>query len=214
MRVRLLAAAGAVSMSLVACAATTEGPAPTSSADPTLPAPGAGEGAPDAAPAEAAPAGPDCSLAALADVGTVDAVFVAAGAPPAMTGGVLDGEYVVDDAKVFLPSGSAGLVDTRASSGTISAWAVFTGTRYRLSLRASFTLATVAGTQSQGVDTASQGGFTTSGAAIALDHACDAALTDEADYSFTDDGSGRATILIKTPTPYGDTYLALAARKF
>ena len=51
------------------------------------------------------------------------------------------------------------------------------------------------------------------GAVLTLDHACDGALTDEADYSFTDTGNGRATILIKTPTPYGDTYLELDAAK-
>ena len=36
---------------------------------------------------------------------------------------------------------------------------------------------------------------------------------DEAEYSFTDDGTGHATILVKTTTPYGDTYLQLDATK-
>jgi hypothetical protein len=130
-----------------------------------------------------------------------------------MTGGMLQGEYKVDKATVYLPSGTAGLADPRTSTGSVNAWAVFSGTNYRLYLKAAFDIATVAGPQTQGTDTASQGAFTVSGAAITLDHACDTAIANEADYSFTDNGSGRATILIKTPSPYGDTYLQLDAAK-
>ena len=95
----------------------------------------------------------------------------------------------------------------------MTAWAKFEGARYRLSLTSAFTIASVAGPQSSGVDTQSQGGFVATGPALTLDHECDTAIADEADYSFTDDGSGRATILIKTPTAYGDVYLALEAIK-
>jgi hypothetical protein len=112
-----------------------------------------------------------------------------------------------------LPSGTAGLVDPRTSTGLVNAWAIFSGTDYRLHLKTDFTIASSAGPQVQGADSASQGAFTVSGAALTLDHACDTAIAQEADYSFTDTGGGRATILIKSPTPYGDTYLELDAAK-
>lgn len=186
------------------------------------PAPGTATGdraATDAGRADTEASKPknDCKLAAMTGVADVDATFVTYAAPsevpPAMTGGKLDGKYRVDKAKVYLPSGTAGLADPKKSTGTVNAWAVFDGTNYRIALKASFTISSVLGSQTQGTDTASQGGFTVSSATLTLDHACDTALADEADYSFTDNGGGRATLLIKTPTTYGDTYMQLDAQK-
>jgi hypothetical protein len=208
---------------LVACSASggeRDAP-PATEVAPTSPAPSqeagktsdGGAGAADGAPT---PPKNECKLAALTGVADVSPEFVvyAPGALPAvMTGGTLKGEYVVDEATVFLPSGTAGLVDPRASTGTINAWAVFDGTNYRLYLKAAFSISTVAGPQAQGADSASQGAFRVSASALTLDHACDTAIAQEADYSFTDTGAGRATILIKTPSPYGDTYLQLQAAK-
>jgi hypothetical protein len=211
--VALLAAASAPS-----CAAsepTVDAP-PAAASAPTLPvpAPEAGSSGDDAAEAGTPDASPtkDCSLGALTGIPVVAAQFVI-GAPPAMTGGTLDGDYAVTKVTVYLPTGVAGLVDPKTSSGTVSAWAVFKGSRYRVHLKADFKIATSLGPQAQSVDTESQGGFTTSGAALTLDHACDTALADEADYSFTDDGSSRPTLLVKTTTPYGDAYMAMDATK-
>lgn len=208
---------------LSACAASSDGSAPQGTAvDTTVPAPppsgtpaaDSGAGGGDAA---TPPPKNDCKLPDLQGVVDVAPTFVMYASPnvvpQTMTGGTLQGEYKVDKATVFLPSNAAGLVEPRSSTGSVNAWALFNGTNYRLHLTASFTLATVAGPQAQGTDTVSQGAFTTTGPTLALDHACDGALTDEADYSFTDTGNGRATILIKTPTPYGDTYLQLEAAK-
>ncbi len=212
-------------LSLLACAASsTSTDAPPSSdtgaTTPLPPAPSGPAGASDAGKdADAAPAKPknDCRLAALVGVADITPTFVMhappASAPPTMSGGTLKGEYKVDKATVFLPSGASGLVDPRKSTGSINAWAVFDGTNYRLHLKADFLIDSVIGPQAQGTDTASQGGFVTSGAALTLDHACDSAPADEADYSYTDNGGGRATLLIKTPSPYGDTYLQLDAAK-
>lgn len=225
MRVRLVAGcSGLLVMALVACSASGGGggaPLDTAVA-PTVPAPIPDAGSPktDAATkpdATTPPAKNDCKLAEVVGVADVAPTFVTYASPsvvPAtMSGGTLQGEYKVDKATVYLPSGTAGLADPRTSTGSVNAWAVFNGANYRLYLKAVFSIATVAGPQSQGTDTASQGAFTVSGTAITLDHACDSAIADEADYSFTDDGSGRATILIKTPSPYGDTYLQLDAAK-
>jgi hypothetical protein len=219
MRAHFLAGTFGLSM-LLACASTTGDEAPTATEAPTLPAPGAAGGASEAAPQTPSDpaAGPDCSLAPLsASVADVSPVFVIEAppgvVPPTMTGGALGGAYVVEKAKIFLPSASAGIVDVAGSKGRIASWAIFAGPRYRLFLDATFTIATSFGPQSQSVSTESQGGFTTSGAALKLDHECDTALTDEADYSFSDEGAGRATLLIRTPTPYGDVYLQLTARK-
>lgn len=159
----------------------------------------------------------DCKLPEIKDVADVSPTFVIYASPtampPTMTGGTLSGSYTVDKVTVFLPSASAGLVDLKKSTGTVNAWAVFNGADYRLRLKADFIISSVAGPQAQGADTASQGAFTVSGAALTLDHDCDTAIAQEADYSFTDSGGGRATILIKTPSPYGDTYMQLDAAK-
>jgi hypothetical protein len=114
---------------------------------------------------------------------------------------------------VYLPTGTVGVIDPKASSGTVPAWAVFKGSRYRLHVKANMTIATSFGPQTQSVDTESQGGFTTKAAALTLDHECDTAVMDAADYSFTDDGSSRPTLLVKSSTPYGDAYVAMEAIK-
>jgi hypothetical protein len=208
---------------VIACAASSSEPPPPAATDvgTTVPAPAPSAEQKDsgAIATDSAPPVPknDCKLADVQGVADVAPVFVTYASPTvvpqAMTGGMLQGTYKVDKATVFLPSGTGGLVDARSSTGSVNAWALFSGTNYSLHLKAAFNLATVAGPQAQGTDTQSQGAFTVSGAALTLDHACDGALGNEADYSFTDTGNGRATILIKTPTPYGDTYLQLDAAK-
>ena len=209
---------------LIACAASsTDSPAPASTdVGTTVPAPApSGETKTDGGTGGTDGAAPapknDCKLTDVQGVADIAPEFLTHASPSVvpttMTGGTLQGAYKVDKATVYLPSGTSGLVDARASTGSVNAWALFNGKNYRLYLKADFTLSTVAGPQAQGTDTASQGAFTTTGEVLTLDHACDGALTDEADYSFTDTGNGRATILIKTPTPYGDTYLQLDAAK-
>lgn len=222
---RALLVALLVPAAAVACSASGANDAPVQPAaesQNTTPAPGGGGGSTPAADAGTKETGTtkpknDCKLDALTGVTDVAAEFVTYAAPStvptAMTGGKLEGKYKVDKAKVFLPSGTAGLADPRASTGSVNAWAVFDGTNYRIALKASFTISSVLGPQSQGTDTVSQGGFTVSSANLTLDHACDTAITDEAEYSFTDTGGGRATLLIKQPTTYGDTYLQLDAAK-
>lgn len=214
---------GAMGATAAACAAEAE---PTPATEPakdvgsTTPPPAAKAPAnAPTAPSEDGPPPPknECKLDAMTDVADVVPTFVVYAMPNEiplhMTGGTLSGRYAVDGAKVYLPSGAEGLVFPEQSTGSVNAWAVFEGASYRLRLKANFTLASVQGPLSQGTDTESQGGFTTKGEALLLDHACDAAIADEADYSFTNEGTGRATILIKTPTPYGDTYLQLDATK-
>jgi hypothetical protein len=213
---------------LLACSANgsaATGDPPASDTAPTTPPPpvvDAGPAMVDASPAADASSPPskpknDCKLPDLPAIADVTPAFVTIAPPsvsvPAMSGGTLSGQYLVDAATVYLPSGTAGLADPQRSTGTVNAWAIFDGTNYRIHLKASFVIASVAGPQAQGADSASQGGFTVSGAALTLDHACDTVIPDEADYSFTDTGNGRATILIKTPSPYGDTYLELDATK-
>src|SRR4051812_39179264 len=160
----------------------------------------------------------DCLLAELAGVADVVPTFTTyeppTTAPPAMTGGTLSGKYTVDKARVFLPTQTKGLADPTKSMGTVNAWAVFDGKDYRLYLKATFTISSVLGPQMQTADVVSQGAFMVAASALTIDHACDKAPpTTVADYTFTDDGSGRATILIKTPSMYGDTYLQLDASK-
>lgn len=213
---------GAVVSILTACAAEADqapAPEPAKDVGTTTPPP-AKDPAPKPAPKpedDPPAAKNECKLDAMSGVADVVPSFVVYAMPneipSEMTGGTLSGGYAVDGAKVYLPSGAEGLVDPAQSTGSVNAWAVFDGANYRLHLKADFTLASVQGPLSQGVDNESQGGFTTNGEVMVLDHACDTAIADEADYSFTDDGGGHATILIKTSTPYGDTYLQLDATK-
>ena len=179
-----------------------------------------GAGKSDSAPAaDGAPAPPanDCKLTALTGVADVIPTFLfndpPTTAPPAMTGGTLKGKYTVDKATVYLPTATKGLADPAKSTGTVNAWAVFDAANYLLNLKASFTISSAAGPQMQGSDVTSQGGFTVAAAALTLDHACDTKPPTEADYSFSDTGSGRAQILIKTSTTFGDTFLLLDASK-
>ena len=211
---------GALVTLVAACAAEAEpapAPEPQKQVESTTPPPKNDPAPKPVDPPKEDPAPPknECKLDAMTGVEDVVPSFVVYSMPNEipleMTGGKLSGHFAVDGAKVYLPSGAAGLVYPEQSTGTINAWAVFDGTNYRLHLKADFTLASVQGPLSQGVDTESQGGFTVSTEVLLLDHECDSAIANEADYSFTTDGNGHATILIKTPTPYGDTYLQLDA---
>jgi hypothetical protein len=217
---RALLPAFMIGAMMTACAAQTEpvpAPAPAkevgSTPPPTQTTPK------PAPPAKEEPAPPKntCDIEAMTGVGDVTPSFVIYSMPNEipleMTGGTLGGKYAVDGAKVYLPSGTEGLVYPEQSTGTVNGWAVFTGKNYRLHLKGDFTLSSVQGPVSQGADNESQGGFTTNGEKLVLDHECAAPLDDEAEYSFTDEGNGHATILVKTATPYGDTYLQLDATK-
>lgn len=183
--------------------------------------PDGGPGKSDSAPAaDGAPPPPsnDCKLTALTGIADVKPTFLfddpPTTAPPAMTGGTLKGKYIVDKATVYLPTGTKGIALPEQSSGTVNAWAVFDAANYLINLKASFTIATTLGApQMQGSDVTSQGAFTTATAALTFDHACDTKPADEASYSFTDTGTGRAQILIKTSTTFGDTFLLLDAAK-
>jgi hypothetical protein len=212
-----------VGLGLAACSSSDGGGGATPTAEGGG-APGTtnegGTGKSDSAPAaDGAPAPPanDCDLVALTGVADVAPTFVfydpPASAPPAMSGGTLSGKYIVDKATVYLPTQTKGLADPAKSTGTVNAWAVFDGKDYLLNLKASFTISSALGPQMQGSDITSQGAFTTSGPALTLDHACDTKPAAEADYTYTDKGAGRATILIKTSTTFGDTYLELEATK-
>ena len=201
-------------------AATSDDGGPTTNPGTARDGGGGGGGSKDSATSAdgAKPPPPnDCKLNELTgnpDVTPEFLVYQPPGtAPPATTGGTLNGSYRVDKATVYLPTSSNGLVDPKKSTGTINAWAVFSGTNYRLYLKADFNLSTGLGPQMLGSAVASQGGYTVQIAALTLDHACDAKLPDEADYTFTDTGVGHATILIKQGTMYGDTYLQLDAVK-
>jgi hypothetical protein len=207
---------------LMACGSSDaeQGAGPTTDVGTSTPTPPADSGATASAGPKKPdpPADPknDCLLAAMTGVAPVTPAFVVYASPnvvpPTMTGGTVAGQYAVDGAKVFLPAGTGGLVDTSQSTGSIVAWAVFDGKNYRLQLNGDFTLMTVAGPQSQSVDTESQGGFTASGSTLLLDHACDTATAGTAGYSFTEDGTGHATILVDLQTVYGETWLELEAR--
>ena len=220
----LVAAMVVGALTMTACAGETE-PVSSPSPEPTnvgsTPPPKQTAPKPTDPPKdEPAPAKNACDVEAMTGVADVTPSFVVYSMPNEipleMTGGALGGKYAVDGAKVYLPSGAEGLVNPDESTGTINGWAVFTGKNYRLHLKGDFTISSVQGPLSQSQDNESQGGFTTSGSKgekLVLDHECVAPLDDEAEYSFTDDGNGHATILVKTSTPYGDTYLQLDAVK-
>jgi len=205
----VLLAAGCSSSSVTASDPGAEGgtTGPGSSPDGT----DGGVGSDDAPPPN------DCKIVGLLGASEVAPTFFTFDpprvGPPPMTGGTLNGKYRVDKATVYLPTQSKDLADPTKSTGAVTAWAVFSGKDYRIFLRSTFTISSVIGPQSQGSDVASQGGFTVNAASLTLDHACDKVAPQEAEYTFSDNGSGRATILVKTPSTYGDTFLLLEAAK-
>jgi hypothetical protein len=211
----------ALGASMLACASEGETtPAPSTDVGANTPAPAAPSGPPASAPKENPPADDpksDCKVDGMTGVEDVVPSFVIykfpTEIPATMKGGTLSGQYAVLGAKVYLPAGTESLVYPDQSTGKVNAWAVFDGTSYRLHLKGDFTVLSVQGPLTQGVDSESQGGFSVDSEVILLDHACDAATDQEADYSFTDDGSGKATIVVKVASPYGDTYMQLDATK-
>lgn len=177
---------------------------------------GAGDGAKGAD--GKVPAAPnDCKIAEVTGVPDVTPTFLVydppATAPPEMKGGTLSGTYKVDKATVYLPTQTKGLADPAKSTGAVNGWAVFNGKDYRIALKSALSVASVLGPQAQNIDVTTQGGFTAAGATLTIDSACDVTPPQQAEYTFTDDGSGRATLLIKTPSTYGDSYLQLDAKK-
>lgn len=164
-------------------------------------------------------AGPGaCDLKAVAGAAAVDSTFTIydppGTVPVATTGGTLSGQFKVTKAKVFLPSATKGLADPAKSKGTVTGWAVFEGTRYRIKLDAALTINSVLGDRAQNINVDSQGGFTVEGSALKVDQACDGpdGGTDAA-YTFTASGS-TATLVVKTPVAtFGDAYLEIEASK-
>ena len=173
----------------------------------------------DAADASKVPTSTDCSLMALTGIGDVTPTFVVYHSPdvvpPAQTGGTLSGSYTVDKATVYLPPEIAAFTPT--GSGTINAWAIFKGTRYMLHNKSDLKVSAAGMTLPIVSDVTSQGGYTTATEKLTLDYACDTTQPAAADYSYTDDGSGGATILVKTTTSYGGAtltgYVLLEATK-
>ena len=175
----------------------------------------------DAAPdTSKAPTSTDCSLMPIAAIPDVTPTFVVYHTPdvvpPTQTGGTLAGTYTVDKATVYLPAAIT-LFGTPMGTGTINSWAVFKGSRYLLHTKVDLNV--TAGKQALPItsNVDSQGGFTTATEKLTLDYSCDTTQPEQADYSFTDDGSGRATILVHTVTTYDgialDGYLLLEAAK-
>jgi hypothetical protein len=159
-----------------------------------------------------------CGIAAVEGVADVVPSFAlyepGTSEPPAMTGGPIDGSYVVDKATVYLPTSTKGLADPAKSTGAVNAWSVFNGRNYRMFLKAKFTISSVLGPQEDGADVVSQGAFVANAGSLTLDFACDPAVPKAAEYSFSvDNAAGRASILVKTGSKYGDTFLLLQAKK-
>ena len=85
-----------------------------------------------------APEGPT-SATSSPGVAAVSPTFKIYNSPPGtvpdtMTGGAVGGQYKVDKATVYLPSGTAGLAKPDTSDGNLVAWAVFQGTSFKFSL--------------------------------------------------------------------------------
>lgn len=214
----LVVVLGALTSACATETATVPAPEPAKEVESTTPPPKETPSKPAAPPKDDPPPPKnECNLDAMTGVADVTPSFVIYSMPNEipleMSGGTLSGQYAVDGAKVYLPAGTEGLVSPEESTGTVNGWAVFDGKNYRLHLKGAFTLASVQGPLSQSADNESQGGFTTSGEKLILDHECVTPIDDEAEYSFTADASGHATILVKTSTPYGDTYLQLDAKQ-
>ncbi len=159
-----------------------------------------------------------CKLAAVEGVDSVSPTFAfydpPTSQPAATTGGNPSGKYKVIAAKFYLPTNTKSVAHPDASGGTVTAWSVFDGTSYRFFLHAAATIDTSIGPQPQNNDVASQGTFTVNGSSLIFDYACETAPPDPLpEITFTDDGSGKSTIVIKSPTAFGDGYLELQGQR-
>jgi hypothetical protein len=157
-----------------------------------------------------------CDLAPVDNVDALTPTFAfydpPASQPPPMTGGMPSGRYAVTSAIVYLPTNTKSVAHPDKSYGRLTSWAVFSGTSYRIFLHASLTIDTSLGPNQQGNDVNSLGSFKVDGPNLTLDYSCDKALPDPLpSYQFTIDGTGKATLVIKSTTTFGDGYLQLEA---
>jgi len=138
--------------------------------------------------------------------------------PATMTGGSVGGTYRVDKATVYLPNNVKGLAHPDTSTGTVTAWAVFQGKNYKLSVAYDFSIDSAIGPQAQTSEKHGAGTFSVDGPKISFDTACDPAnAITNVELSFTDHGDG-GVLVIKTSvdTPIvgpGDAYIELGAVK-
>jgi hypothetical protein len=155
-------------------------------------------------------------LTATAVAPTFEVYDSAAGvAPPAMTGGKLEGKWRVDKATIYLPTEIKAFAKPASSKGTVTSWAVFRGSAYRLSLLVNVTID--AGENGQfpfAKDARARGTFSTKESAIKFETACEEidSETRDAEISFTEKGN-RGTLVVKFKSTFGTSYLELDATR-
>ncbi|MBS2019157.1 MAG: hypothetical protein JST00_40190 [Deltaproteobacteria bacterium] len=220
-------ALGFVTLAVLAGAAacsssSTAPPDSTSSGGSSSGSSGSSGGGSDGGDATASDGGngqvPGCDLATVTGASKVTSTFAIydppASVPVATTGGAISGTYLVTKAKVFLPTATKGLADPAKSTGTVTGWAVFEGSRYRIKLDAALVINSVLGDRPQDIAVDSQGGFKVSGSTLSVDQACDGPDSGtSAAYTFSASGN-TATLVVKTPVAtFGDAYLEIEAAK-
>lgn len=166
----------------------------------------------------ATPSGAACGVAPVNGAAAVSAEFANLSAsvpPPVASGGALAGRFRVTRARVYLPAETAAFIDPTTSRGTVTGWAAFEGTNYRLFVDLALTIASsVGGPQEQRSTSDEQGTFATSGTSLTLTPGCGAAAptapVPEYSYSVTSTG---ATLIVKTKVPpfNADSYVELDA---
>jgi hypothetical protein len=203
---------------LIVLAAACSSSSSTGSAAPGGDDGGGGGGDPDASDAAVDHRTSACNLQAIDGVAAVTPTFKfydpPTTVPAATTGGNPSGRYVVTAATFYLPTNTKSVAHPDKSTGTLTAWSVFEGTSYRLFLHATATIDTSLGPQPQKNDVASQGGFTVDKDKLVVDYSCDTAPPDPLpEFTFSDDGAGNSTLVIKSTTTFGDGYLEITAKR-
>jgi hypothetical protein len=200
----MLRRAARASLALLGIAVFASACSSSSDATPTTSArvDGGSDGGDSGAEAAAPRVPASCALRAVVGAAAVTPTFANLAPPsvvvPTMTGGTVAGRFKFTRAAALLPAETASFVDPTKSSGSVTAWAVFEESSYRLHLDVALVVATsVSGNQAQTTSVDSQGTWTTSAASLVLDPSCDTATPAAAEYSFTGT-PGSLSLLIKT----------------
>lgn len=131
-------------------------------------------------------------------------------APPAMTGGALQGKYAVRAATVYLPEAAALVARPETSRGDVKAGFAFVGRGFRMQLAGDITVDTLLGPQTRATSLDGEGTFSSSGGKFVADSTCAALPPIQGEITYTARPDG-ATFLLKTTELNQEVTIALEA---
>ncbi len=130
--------------------------------------------------------------------------------PPQMTGGSLQGRYVVRAATVYLPEAAALVARLDTSRGTVKAGFAFVGRGFRLQMSGDITVDSLIGPQTRATTLDGEGTFSSQNAKFVAETTCGAVPQIQGEITYTARANG-ATFLLKTTELQQDVFIELEA---